>query len=51
MEEADALADRIAVMADGNLKCIGTSLYLKNNFSEGYRLEINFINFKVECNL
>lgn len=37
MEEADALADRIAVMADGDLKCIGTSLYLKNSFSDGYR--------------
>lgn len=37
MEEADVLSDRIAVMADGNLKCIGTSLYLKNNFSDGYR--------------
>lgn len=37
MEEADALADRIAVMAEGTLRCIGTSLYLKNNFSDGYR--------------
>ena len=40
MEEADALADRIAVMADGDLKCVGSSLYLKNNFSDGYRLNV-----------
>lgn len=37
MEEADALADRIAVMKEGEIKCIGTSLYLKNNFTDGYR--------------
>ena len=37
MEEADALADRIAVMCDGEISCIGTSLYLKNTYSDGYR--------------
>jgi ABC-type multidrug transport system ATPase subunit len=37
MEEADALSDRIAVMGKGELKCIGSSLYLKNTFSNGYR--------------
>jgi ABC-type multidrug transport system ATPase subunit len=37
MEEADALSDRIAVIVDGKFKCIGTSLFLKNNFGEGYR--------------
>lgn len=40
MEEADILADRIAVMAEGQLKAIGTSLFLKNNFSDGYRVNI-----------
>eukprot|EP01017_Pseudomicrothorax_dubius_P010676 TRINITY_DN13843_c0_g1_i1.p1 TRINITY_DN13843_c0_g1~~TRINITY_DN13843_c0_g1_i1.p1 ORF type:complete len:246 (+),score=52.73 TRINITY_DN13843_c0_g1_i1:60-740(+) len=40
MEEADALSDRIAVAVDGYLKCIGTSLYLKNHFGEGYRLSL-----------
>lgn len=40
MEEADVLADRIAVMTEGSLKAIGTSLYLKNNFSDGYRVNI-----------
>ena len=37
MEEADALSDRIIVMANGSIKCIGTSLFLKNNYGGGYR--------------
>ena len=40
MEEADILSDRIAVMVDGELHCVGTPLYLKNNFGDGYRLTI-----------
>eukprot|EP01015_Nassula_variabilis_P027738 TRINITY_DN5724_c0_g1_i2.p1 TRINITY_DN5724_c0_g1~~TRINITY_DN5724_c0_g1_i2.p1 ORF type:complete len:166 (-),score=33.72 TRINITY_DN5724_c0_g1_i2:39-536(-) len=40
MEEADALSDRIAVIVDGSLKCIGTPLYLKSTFGEGYRLTL-----------
>jgi len=40
MEEADVLIDRIAVIVDGTLKCIGTQLYLKNQFGEGYRLTL-----------
>jgi ABC-type multidrug transport system ATPase subunit len=30
MEEADVLSDRIIVMAEGHLKALGTSLFLKN---------------------
>lgn len=30
MEEADILSDRIVVMVDGTLKCIGKSIDLKN---------------------
>lgn len=40
MEEADALADRIAVVAEGLLKCVGTSLCLKNTFGDGYRINL-----------
>ena len=40
MEEADVLGDRIAVIVDGGFKCIGTSLYLKNNFGDGYKINI-----------
>ena len=40
MEEADLLGDRIAIMADGQLRCCGSSLFLKNRFGEGYQLVI-----------
>jgi len=40
MEEADALADRIAVVVDGALKCVGTPLNLKNSFGDGYRVSL-----------
>jgi len=41
MEEADILGDRIGIMAHGKLKCIGTSLHLKNKFGLGYRLNLS----------
>lgn len=40
MEEADVLSDRIGVIADGLFKCIGTSLFLKNTYGDGYKLNI-----------
>lgn len=40
MEEADNLSDRIAIMADGELKVIGTSLHLKNEYGAGYRINL-----------
>ena len=36
MEEADALSDRIAIVSKGNLKCCGSSLFIRNKFCEGY---------------
>ncbi|XP_022092521.1 ATP-binding cassette sub-family A member 5-like [Acanthaster planci] len=38
MDEADILADRKAVMSQGNLRCYGSSLFLKNRFGIGYHL-------------
>lgn len=32
MDEADLLGDRIAIMADGVVKCCGSSLFLKNKY-------------------
>ena len=29
-DEADLLGDRIVIMADGQLRCSGSSLFLKN---------------------
>ena len=39
MEEADVLADRIGIMCKGNLLCLGSSYFLKNRFSVGYRIK------------
>ena len=38
MDEADVLGDRIAIMADGDLKTVGSSFFLKKKFGVGYRL-------------
>ncbi|XP_067637687.1 phospholipid-transporting ATPase ABCA3 isoform X2 [Eurosta solidaginis] len=38
MDEADVLGDRIAIMCDGELKCHGTSFFLKKKYGSGYRL-------------
>uniref|UniRef100_A0A7N9ASF8 ATP-binding cassette, sub-family A (ABC1), member 5 n=1 Tax=Mastacembelus armatus TaxID=205130 RepID=A0A7N9ASF8_9TELE len=38
MDEADILADRKAVISQGHLKCVGSSLYLKIKCGVGYHL-------------
>lgn len=38
MDEADVLGDRIAIMADGEMKCWGTPFFLKKRFGSGYHL-------------
>ncbi|EFC35988.1 kinesin [Naegleria gruberi] len=38
MDEADYLSDRIAIMAHGQLKCIGDSLSIKSQYGSGYNL-------------
>ena len=38
MEEADILGDRIAIMAEGQVQCTGSSLFLKNRYGVGYNL-------------
>lgn len=38
MDEADVLGDRIAIMADGDLKTVGSSFFLKKKYGVGYRL-------------
>ncbi len=40
MDEADILGDRIGIMADGKLICLGSSLFLKNRFGVGYNLKM-----------
>lgn len=41
MDEADTLADRIAIMSEGHLRCSGSSLFLKNRFGVGYLLSMS----------
>jgi ABC-type multidrug transport system ATPase subunit len=48
MEEADVLADRLCVMVKGKLKCIGTSLYLKQKYGEGHRITLNVDRSKIK---
>ncbi|KAF0685093.1 Aste57867_22967 [Aphanomyces stellatus] len=40
MDEADILGDRIAIMAEGELRCCGSSLFLKNRYGAGYNLSM-----------
>jgi ATP-binding cassette, subfamily A (ABC1), member 3 len=40
MDEADILGDRIAIMAEGQLRCVGSSLFLKKAYGVGYQLTI-----------
>lgn len=38
MDEADMLGDRIAIMAEGRLRTVGSSFFLKKKFGTGYKL-------------
>lgn len=38
MEECEALCTRIAIMVNGQFKCLGSSQHLKNKFGQGYTL-------------
>lgn len=40
MDEADILGDRIGIMANGKMTCLGSSLFLKKKFGLGYNLDI-----------
>lgn len=41
MEEADILGDRIAIMALGRLRCLGSSIRLKQRFGAGYEVSVS----------
>jgi len=43
MEEADALCERIGIIANGSLQCLGSQLHLKNRFGKGYQLKVNLV--------
>lgn len=43
MQEAETLCSRIGIVAQGTLKCIGTSNHLKEQFGRGYTLTVTVI--------
>ncbi|CAF1162270.1 unnamed protein product [Adineta steineri] len=40
LDEADLLSDRLAIISSGELQCVGTPMYLKRKYGEGYNLII-----------
>jgi len=40
MDEADILADRKMIISHGQIRCLGTSVYLKNHFKMKYKLNV-----------
>ena len=42
MEEAEALCSRLAIMADGQMRCIGSVQHLKDTFLSAYTLDLQF---------
>lgn len=40
MEEAEALADKIAIISHGQLLCYGPSIQLKRKYETGYILKL-----------
>ncbi|CAB3224165.1 unnamed protein product [Arctia plantaginis] len=40
MDEADILGDRVAILAQGKLQCVGTPFFLKRHYGVGYSLVV-----------
>lgn len=40
MDEADLLGDRIGIMSQGQLVCVGSGSFLKGRYGCGYRLTV-----------
>ncbi|ORX67728.1 hypothetical protein BCR32DRAFT_297520 [Anaeromyces robustus] len=50
MDEADLLADRKMIISNGNITCLGTSLFLKNKFNMNYSIDIYYKEAK-DCSM
>eukprot|EP00833_Pecoramyces_ruminatium_P005258 jgi/Orpsp1_1/1179290/evm.model.c7180000068781.1 len=46
MDEADLLADRKMILSNGNITCLGTSIFLKQLFNMTYSLDIHYKKIK-----
>ena len=40
MEEADVLGDKIAILANGRMRAVGTPIHLKNRYGDGYHIHL-----------
>lgn len=40
MDECEALCNRLTIMVDGVMKCIGNIQYLKNRYGQGFTIMI-----------
>ena len=40
MEEAEVLSDKLLILDNGNIVCVGTPIQLKNAFGDGYRISM-----------
>lgn len=43
MDEAESLCDRIAIMINGELYCIGSPKELKDKYGEGYNIQMKHV--------
>jgi len=41
MAEAEALCNRIGIMVNGQLKCLGTAQHLRSRFGQGYQIDLH----------
>ena len=41
MDEAEVLADRLAIVSKGQLQACGTSMFLKKKYGQGFFIEVD----------
>jgi ABC-type multidrug transport system ATPase subunit len=41
MDEAEMLADRVAIISKGKLQCCGSSLFLKDKYGSGFHIVVD----------
>lgn len=44
MDECEALCNRLTIMVDGVMKCIGNIQYLKNRYGQGFTVMVKLCN-------
>lgn len=51
MDEAEVLADRVAILKEGKLQCSGSVLFLKQRFGLGYNITLMVENLAEDSNV